>query len=363
MNARQMRILITGGAGFVGANLGVSLAARHPDWELVAFDNLMRRGSELNLPRLREAGVEFVHGDVRERGDLAAAGGFDAMVECSAEPSVMAGLSDPSYLVQTNLLGAFNCLERAREEGAFVVFLSTSRVYPVAPQLELALEEAETRFELAAEQPVRGAGAAGLSEDFPMGGARTFYGATKLAAEHLIEEYAESFGLRAVVDRCGVIAGPWQMGKVDQGVFSWWLLSHHFGRPLSYIGFGGGGKQVRDLLHVDDLIDLVELQLGDPEGWSGEVANVGGGREHSLSLLETTALCRELTGNEIAIAADPETRPGDVPVYLSDCSRLFARSDWRPRRGPRETLADLLEWVRANEAAVSEALGFEKGSA
>ena len=141
------------------------------------------------------------------------------------------------------------------------------------------------------------------------------------------------------------------MGKVDQGVFSWWLLSHHFGRPLSYIGFGGGGKQVRDLLHVDDLIDLVELQLGDPEGWSGEVANVGGGREHSLSLLETTALCRELTGNEIEIAADPETRPGDVPVYLSDCSRLFARSEWRPRRGPRETLADLLEWVRRQRSA------------
>jgi CDP-paratose 2-epimerase len=361
MNAAQMRVLITGGAGFVGANLSVALASRQPGWEIVALDNLMRRGSELNLARLREAGVEFVHGDVRERGDLAAAGGFDAMVECSAEPSVMAGLSDPSYLVQTNLLGAFNCLERAREENAFVVFLSTSRVYPVAPQLELALEEAGTRFELAAEQPVRGAGRGGVSEDFPMAGARTFYGATKLAAEQLIEEYAASFGLRAVVNRCGVIAGPWQMGKVDQGVFSWWLLSHHFGRPLSYIGFGGGGKQVRDLLHVDDLVDLVELQLGDPEGWSGAVANVGGGREHSLSLLETTELCRELTGAEIEIAAEPATRPGDVPVYLSDCSRLFARSEWRPRRGPRETLADLLAWVSDNEDAVSEALGFRKG--
>jgi CDP-paratose 2-epimerase len=355
-----MRVLITGGAGFVGANLGVALARRHPDWEIVALDNLMRRGSELNLPRLREAGVEFVHGDVRERGDLAAVGRFDAMVECSAEPSVMAGLEDPSYLVQTNLLGAFNCLERAREEEAFVVFLSTSRVYPVAPQLELALEETATRFELAVEQPVPGAGPDGVSEGFPMDGARTFYGATKLAAEHLIEEYAEAFGLRAVVNRCGVIAGPWQMGKVDQGVFSWWLLSHHFGRALAYIGFGGAGKQVRDLLHVDDLVDLVELQLGDPEGWSGAVVNVGGGREHSLSLLEATALCRELTGNEIEIGAEPETRPGDVPVYLSDCSRLFARSEWRPRRTPRETLADVLAWARANEDAVSEALGFRK---
>jgi CDP-paratose 2-epimerase len=357
-----MRILVTGGAGFVGANLGVALAKRRPEWELVALDNLMRRGSELNLPRLREAGIEFVHGDVREPADLAAAGRFDAMVECSAEPSVMAGLSDPSYLVQTNLLGAFNCLERARQEDAFVVFLSTSRVYPIAPQLELALEEGETRFELAAEQPLPGAGPNGISERFPLEGARTFYGATKLAAEHLIEEYAETFGLRAVVDRCGVIAGPWQMGKVDQGVFSWWLLSHHFGHPLTYIGFGGGGKQVRDLLHVEDLVDLVEEQLGDPEGWSGEVVNVGGGREHSLSLLEATALCRELTGRKVEIGPDPKTRPGDVPIYLSDCSRLHGHSGWRPRRDPRQTLADVLAWVRANEDTVSEALGFRRVS-
>ena len=225
-----MRVLITGGAGFVGGNLAVALAERQPDWEIVALDNLMRRGSELNLPRLREAGVEFVHGDVREPADLTAAGPFDAMVECSAEPSVLAGFGDPSYSVQTNLLGAFNCLERARAEDAFVVFLSTSRVYPVAPQLELELEEAETRFELSASQPVAGAGPAGIAEDFPLTGARTLYGATKLSAELLIEEYADAFGLRAVINRCGVIAGPWQMGKVDQGVFSWWLLSHHFGR-------------------------------------------------------------------------------------------------------------------------------------
>ncbi len=362
MNARQMRVLITGGAGFVGANLGISLAMGHPDWEVVALDNLMRRGSELNLPRLRDAGVEFVHGDVREPADLVAAGRFDAMVECSAEPSVLAGFADTSYSVQTNLVGAFNCLERAREQGAFVVFLSTSRVYPVAPQLELALEETETRYELAAEQPVTGAGPLGISEDFPLPGARTLYGATKLSAELLIEEYAAAFGLRAVVNRCGVIAGPWQMGKVDQGVFSWWLLSHHFGKPLSYIGFGGGGKQVRDLLHIDDLVDLVDEQLGDPEGWSGSVANVGGGRECSLSLLETTALCRELTGNEIEIGAVAETRPGDVPIYLSDCSRLFARTPWRPRRGARDVLADLLEWTVANEDAVAEALGFEQAA-
>ncbi len=355
-----MRVLVTGGAGFVGGNLVVALAERHPDWEIIALDNLMRRGSELNLARLRDAGVEFVHGDVRESADLAAAGSFDAMVECSAEPSVLAGFADTSYSVQTNLVGAFNCLERARAEEAFVVFLSTSRVYPVALQLELALEEEATRFELAASQPVVGVGPAGISEDFPMAGARTLYGATKLSAEHLIEEYADAFGLHAVTNRCGVIAGPWQMGKVDQGVFSWWLLSHLFGRPLTYIGYGGSGKQVRDLLHVDDLIDLVDEQLGDPGHWSGVVANVGGGRECSLSLLETTALCRELTGNEVAIGTEVETRPGDVPVYLSDCNRLHSLTSWRPRRGARDVLADLLAWSTEHEDDLRAALGFER---
>ena len=165
-----MRVLVTGGAGFVGGNLVVALAERHPDWEIVALDNLMRRGSELNLPRLREAGVEFLHGDVREPADLEAAGAFDAMVECSAEPSVLAGFADPSYSVQTNLLGAFNCLERARAEEAFVVFLSTSRVYPVAPQLELALEEAETRFELSRRATRRRGRAGGHRRGLPAGG-------------------------------------------------------------------------------------------------------------------------------------------------------------------------------------------------
>ncbi|HWI95761.1 MAG TPA: NAD-dependent epimerase/dehydratase family protein [Solirubrobacterales bacterium] len=355
-----MRVLVTGGAGFVGGNLVVALAERHPAWEIVALDNLMRRGAELNLPRLREAGIEFLHGDVREPADLKAAGQFDAMVECSAEPSVLAGFGDPSYSVQTNLLGAFNCLERARAEEAFVVFLSTSRVYPVAPQLQLELEEVETRFELSASQPIAGAGPAGIAEDFPLAGARTLYGATKLSAEHLIEEYADAFGLRAVTNRCGVIAGPWQMGKVDQGVFSWWLLSHLFGRPLTYIGYGGSGKQVRDLLHVDDLIDLVDEQLGNPERWSGVVANVGGGRECSLSLLETTDLCRELTGKEVEIGTEAKTRPGDVPVYLSDCGRLHSLTSWRPRRGARDVLADLLAWSTEHEDDLRAALGFKR---
>ena len=140
MAADPHRVLITGGAGFVGANLAVALAARHPDWELVALDNLHRRGSELNLPRLEAAGVEFVRADVREREALLAIAELDALVECSAEPSALVGMSgDTSYPFETNLVGAYNCLELARRDGAQFVFLSTSRVYPYRALSELEL--------------------------------------------------------------------------------------------------------------------------------------------------------------------------------------------------------------------------------
>jgi CDP-paratose 2-epimerase len=352
-----VRVLVTGGAGFVGANLSIQLAERRPDWQFVAFDNLHRRGSELNVPRLREAGVTFVHGDIREPADLDESGQIDALVECSAEPSVLAGLdSGADYLVRTNLLGAHNCLELARRQGAQLIFLSTSRVYPVEQQNSLRYREESTRFELETDQPHEGASERGISERFPLDGARTLYGATKLGAELLITEYAAAFGLRSAVDRFGVIAGPWQMGKVDQGVFTHWMLSHYFGRDLAYLGYGGKGKQVRDLIGIDDVVALVEQQLLDPDHWTGFVGNVGGGREISLSLRETTEVCRELTGNGVAITSDPQTRAGDVPIYLSDCDLLYGRTDWRPRQGPREILEAIFLWISENERAVERAL-------
>lgn len=353
-----MEVLITGGAGFVGASLAVELALRHPDWRVVAFDSLHRRGSELNLSRLRAAGAAFVHGDVRSAGDVLALGAPDAVVECSAEPSVLAGRGggSPDHLVRTNLVGAYHCLELARRAGAQLVFLSTSRVYPMAALRRIALVEADTRFEPADEQPEPGISARGVSEACSLEGARTLYGASKLAAEHLVVEYADAYGVRTAIDRCGVIAGPWQMGKVDQGVFTHWVLSHHLGRPLAYLGYGGTGRQVRDLLHVADLVDLVEEQLLDPDGWAGRTVNVGGGRDVSLSLRETTDLCREITGREVPVTAAGEDRPGDVPLYLSDTARLEALTDWRPRRGARQVLEDIHAWVVEHEAQLGVAL-------
>ncbi len=345
-----MRVLVTGGAGFIGANAALGLASRHPDWQLLTVDNLRRRGSELNLARLRAAGVAFQHADVRELDDLLAIGPIDALVECSAEPSALAGVDgSPDYVVKSNLLGAYHCLELARRYHANLVFLSTSRVYPVDGLRRLGLDETDSRYELTAAQPSPGASPSGVSEEFPLGGARTVYGATKLAAELLIEEYRAAYGLTAVVNRCGVVAGPWQMGKVDQGVFTHWLLAHHFRRPLQYIGFGGAGKQVRDLLHVDDLIELLDHQLGAPAEWDGVVANVGGGRQCSLSLRETTALCAEITGNSVPIEGVETTRPGDVPLYISDCARLHGMSGWRATHGPERILSDIHRWICAHE--------------
>jgi CDP-paratose 2-epimerase len=351
-----MRVLVTGGCGFVGSNVCLALAARNPDWELVAFDSLKRRGSELNLSRLRDAGIEFVHGDVRSPGDLLAVARTDALVECSAEPAVLAGFAGPDYVVSTNLFGAYHCLEVARRDDALFVFLSTSRVYPTDTLHRLDLVESETRYELSSVQSLPGASAAGISEAFPLDGARTLYGTTKLAAELLAVEYADAFGLRTVINRCGVIAGPWQMGKVDQGVFTHWALSHYFGRPLSYIGYGGTGKQVRDLLFVADFVDLLEEQLLYPDNWAGFNGNVGGGPPCSLSLVEATDLCRELTGNEVPIERIEEARPGDVPLYVSDCGRLYERTEWRPRHSPREILAAITSWVEENDRSLDATL-------
>jgi CDP-paratose 2-epimerase len=244
----------------------------------------------------------------------------------------------------------------ARRDEAQLVFLSTSRVYPFDALDRAAYHESATRFELDGEQQVPGVSAAGVSEGFPLEGPRTLYGATKLAAELLVTEYGRTFGIPTVIDRCGVIAGPWQMGKVDQGVFTYWALAHYFRRELRYIGYGGLGKQVRDLLHVDDLVELIDEQLLAPGRWDGVTVNAGGGAEFSLSLLETTELCGELTGNRIDVAASGESRPGDVRIYVSDCARLHAMTDWRPRRGPRQVLEDTIAWIGDNERTVQGAL-------
>jgi CDP-paratose 2-epimerase len=348
-------ILVAGGAGFVGSNLALRLRGRYPEARIVVADSLKRRGSEWNLPRLAAQRIEFVHADIRRPDDLVfPKTKFDLVIDCSAEPAVLAAYeSGPSYVVDTNLVGTVNLLEVARRDGADVVFLSTSRVYPVASIEAIAFEEAATRFTIAAEQTIPGVGPEGIAETFPLEGARSLYGTTKLACELILAEYADMYGLRYVIDRCGVITGPWQMGKVDQGVFALWMGRHYFKRPLSYIGYGGTGKQVRDFVAIDELGDLILQQIERIGTLPRRVYNVGGGTASSLSLLELTSLCEEITGNRVEMTRVTENRPADVRLYVTDNARVNADLGWSPHKTPRQTLAQIYDWIRDNERLVA----------
>lgn len=352
------RILITGGAGFIGSSVALALKAAKPDAEVVVLDNLKRRGSELNLPRLRAAGVAFVHGDIRSQQDILAAGPADLVIEASAEPTVLAGYhSSPDYVVHTNLTGALHCFEAARQWNAGVMFLSTSRIYPMDRLNALALREDATRFVPEDTQAVPGISLEGIAEDFPLEGVRSFYGATKLSAEFMLAEYGDAYGIPWLVNRMGVIGGPWQMGKVDQGLAALWVARHVFGQPLTYIGYGGTGKQVRDFLHIDDLTDLLLLQIERLGKFSGRTFNVGGGGTCSASLIELTALCADASGVTLEISTDPETRPADVPWFVTDHAAVTAATGWEPTRTLPVLVEDLTRWVADHRDQLEGVMG------
>jgi len=354
----SMRIVITGGAGFVGSSLGLMLKRDRADLDVCAFDNLRRRGSELALGRLKAGGVEFAHGDIRIADDLTDLGRFDLLIECSAEPSVHAGYGgSPAYVLQTNLTGTINGLEAARRHGADVIFLSTSRVYPIDRLRGLPLVRQRTRLDLGAADAGPGWSTRGITAEFPLGGHRSMYGATKLASELIVEEYRAMYGLQTVVNRCGVIAGPWQMGKIDQGFLVLWAARHAYGGTLAYSGFGGEGLQVRDVLHIADLYDLIGLQMKDLARYSGTVHNVGGGHDRSVSLAELTAACQRRAHTSMAIGSRPDTAAADVPYYVTDNTAVTAASGWSPRRSIDTLLDEVFDWLREHRTVLEPVLG------
>lgn len=343
-------ILVTGGCGFVGSNLCVLLKEKYPAYHIIALDNLKRRGSELNIPRLAALGIQFVHADIRNKADLDMDMAIHTIIDAAAEPSVLAGIgSSTDYLIQTNFNGTVNLLNLAVQHKADFIFLSTSRVYPIASLEQLAYYEEATRFVLDFSQPLPGCSAAGIAEQFPLDGARSFYGSTKLASELMIREYEAFLGLKAVINRCGVITGPYQMGKVDQGVVVLWMARHFWKKPVNYIGYGGSGKQVRDLLHIHDLFRLVDMQVHDMDSLKGKLFNAGGGNEVSVSLKELTQLCARITGNTVPEQQQLINRPGDVPIYVTDNSTLTNATGWQPAKNTEIILTDIFEWMKANE--------------
>jgi CDP-paratose 2-epimerase len=222
---------------------------------------------------------------------------------------------------------------------------------------ELPFTEGATRFSWQGQAGERGFSEEGIAEEFPIEGARSFYGASKLACEHLIQEYVHSYGLRAIINRCGVLCGPWQMGKVDQGVVTLWVARHYFQKSLRYIGFGGEGKQVRDILHVDDLFDLLLLQLAKKDLWDGRVYNVGGGNEVSVSLRELTELCVAETGRRVEIQAVPQTSSVDLRIYITNATKAQRDFGWKPRRSATTIVHDIRAWMDQNAELVRPVLG------
>jgi len=352
-----MRIIITGGVGFIGSSLCLSLKNRYPNYSIVAFDNLKRRGSEINLQELLEQNIEFVHGDIRNIEDLDSISEFDIMIDASAEPSVLAGLkSDPTYVINNNLYGSINCFNTCLKYNAKLIFLSTSRVYPIDRIENSNFVEEETRFSFSEKQNEIGVSKLGISESLNLSGYRSFYGTTKLASELFIQEYSVFYGLQAAITRFGVIAGPRQMGKTDQGVVTLWMAKHFWKQPLKYIGYGGLGKQVRDILHIKDLIDLIDLQIHKIEKFSGNIFNAGGGFNNSISLLEMTDRCQRITGNKISIGHETQERPADLRIFITDYSKIENEIGWKPKFLIDDIFKDIYEWIYTNEEKLKNIL-------
>jgi CDP-paratose 2-epimerase len=247
-------------------------------------------------------------------------------------------------------------LELAARHKAKFIFLSTSRVYPISFLEQINYTEGNTRFEIDATQSIAGVSSKGISEDFPLTKARSIYGTTKLASELMIEEFREFFDVDYVINRCGVVAGPYQMGKVDQGVITLWVARHYWKKEVAYFGYGGLGKQVRDVMHILDLFDLIDFELHHFEKVNGHTFNAGGGLLSSTSLKELTTICSEVSGNSVKENMVSETRKGDIPLYITDNARIINHIGWQPKRNVTNVVTDIFNWIQQNEKQLSQIL-------
>jgi CDP-paratose 2-epimerase len=343
-----MRLLITGACGFVGSQLAIQLKRRFSELAITAFDNLARRGSESNIAALKRLGCSFVHGDVRQAEDLVELPPCDLILDCAANPSVLAGVGGgTSQLIAHNLVGTLNLLEKCRRDQAGLVMLSSSRVYSIDRLNDIPLVSTATRFAFDEARPSpAGCSLRGISESFSTDAPISLYGATKLASEVIALEYGAAFGLPIWIDRCGVIAGAGQFGRIDQGIFSYWIYQWLLGNSLSYIGYGGTGQQVRDFISPADLAELIEKQIRHGNAPAPRIINVDGGLARSLSLAELSTWCREHLGPGPDVKAIPDNRRYDVPHYVTDTSLAEQAWQWSPQESVEQTLEGIARWAR-----------------
>jgi CDP-paratose 2-epimerase len=334
-----MKILITGICGFAGSIIARGLLEHLPDVRITGIDNLIRKGSETNLEPLRALGIDVRVGDIRNEEDLATLPSADWVLDCAANPSVLAGVDGKTSakdLLDHNLGGTIHLLEYCRKHKAGFLLLSTSRVYTIPSLTTLTVEVHNNAFrpvfnDLAlADSVPPSLSPLGLTESFSTSPPISLYGSSKKCSELLALEYGMTFDFPVRINRCGVLAGAGQFGKADQGIFSFWIHSWARHRPLKYIGFGGSGHQVRDCLHPRDIVPLIIVQMQDADRKAEPILNVSGGVESAMSLAQLSAWCAERLGPH-QLAADTNSRPFDIPWMVLDSSAVREAWGWKPQ--------------------------------
>jgi len=334
------RVLVTGGAGFIGSNLSHRLLSQ--GHKVVIYDNLSRKGAKKNLAWLRENHGErfsLVQADVRDYPTLLqAVQGSEVVYHLAAQVAVTWSVTDPREDFEINALGTLNVLEAARSNNPppIVLFTSTNKVYGGMEEHQVV--EQETRHAYASLPQ-------GVSEAQPLD-FHSPYGCSKGAADQYVRDYARIYGLKTVVLRMSCIYGPRQFGVEDQGWVAHFLISSVLGRPITIYG---DGKQVRDILYVDDLLAAFEGAVADIDVSAGQVYNIGGGPKNTMSVwTEFHQLLRELLGHEVQVGYD-DWRPGDQLVYVSDTSKAQRELGWKPQTSVEEGIEKLFRWVVENK--------------
>lgn len=334
-----MRVLITGGAGFIGCHLVHCYLNRGE--EVVLLDNFSRQGTRFNLEWLKAnhgERLEVIEADLRfdEEKVKRAVSRAEVVFHLAAQVAVTTSVKNPREDFETNALGTFNLLEAARKSAHKPIFFysSTNKVY--GRMGELKVEEKDSRYRFK-DLP------AGVDELRPLD-FYSPYGCSKGAADQYVRDYARIYGLKTVVFRQSCIYGTRQFGVEDQGWIAHFVISSIFGKPLSIYG---NGKQVRDLLYIDDMVEAFAAALKNIDKAAGKVYNIGGGTNNQLSLLELLSLLEKLLNKKIEPSFS-DWRPGDQPIYVSNIARARKDLGWEPRVGVEEGVKRLLNWAEEN---------------
>jgi CDP-paratose 2-epimerase len=331
-------ILITGGAGFIGVNSASHFAAK--GWNVVILDNLSRRGTEDNLRWLQERSrVEFDRADVRDSAAVSAivkARRPDVLLHLAAQVAVTTSVADPREDFEINAAGTFNVLEAVRQHSptTFVITASTNKVY--GKMHDVPVTERNGRYEYTS---LPGGADENQQLDF-----HSPYGCSKGVADQYTIDYSRIYGLKTVAFRQSCIYGTRQFGIEDQGWVAWFTIAAVLGKPITIYG---DGKQIRDVLHVQDLARAYEAAIEHQEQASGQAFNIGGGPGNTLSLLELLAQLEQELKIKIPLRW-ADWRPGDQPVFVCNVQKAKERLGWAPAIGVREGVTSLISWVDQN---------------